>query len=363
MSLERLLGYDHLTDLFESSLPDFVLAFAFFTSLAYALLGKRLEHQRSAITMSAAIGIAFSIGLVWWEQANGYSIKDLGPIVIGFAILVLAFVMYQAIRVVGGSWAGAGITLGATILLASILGLKVPIDAGIINSLMGVALIFGLMAFLIHHHGHIAPAHFPPVYRNRESADVRHNMTDLYRDRCLSDKISKNLRTLRKEGDLLQERPQFAGDVVVQLKRMLPAEGYLTERMAQLRAKAHRVREGHVARLEETKHVFQKLPTEMKKKASLELSQGYKEMAGIDARLERLDNAVAENERRIRQLTQEAEVYSANHEFEKLHDCLKSAEKLQHHNTKLFSIIERTEGKLAAVAQKVAQEVQEVDNA
>ena len=119
----------------------------------------------------------------------------------------------------------------------------------------------------------------------------------------------------------------------------------------------------HIARLAETKHVFRKLPTELKKKASLELVQLYKGMIGIDSRLERLDTAVAENEHRIRQLTQQAEAYSAQQEFQKLTECLKSAEKLQQHNDKLFKIIERTEAKLAGVAQKVAQEVDEVDNA
>ena len=47
--------------------------------------------------MSASIGFALSTGLVWWEQANELSIKALGPIAVGFAILVLAFVMYQGI--------------------------------------------------------------------------------------------------------------------------------------------------------------------------------------------------------------------------------------------------------------------------
>ena len=71
--------------------------------MTYAVLGKRFEKQRPAITMSAAIGFALSIGLVWWERANDLSIKDLGPIAVGFAVLLLAFVMYQSVRQVGGS--------------------------------------------------------------------------------------------------------------------------------------------------------------------------------------------------------------------------------------------------------------------
>ena len=267
--------------------------------------------------------------------------------------------MYQSVRMVGGSWAGAGITLGMSMLIASILGLKVPIDAGIINNIMGAALIFGLMAFLLHQHGHGAQVHFPSVSRNHGVADIRRNMTNLYRDRCLSNRITKRMRQVRKEADLLHEHPKQAGDVMLQIRRMLPAEGYLTDRMAQLRAKAHRFRNGHIARLEETKHVFRNLPTDIKKKAAAELIARYKQTVGMDKRLERLDKAVAENERRICQLTQQAALYTANYEHQKLHDALKAAENLQQHNDKLFKIIERTEKKLVMIAQKIAQEVQQ----
>ena len=86
MRLESLFYELHLYELMESQLPDFVLAFAFFTSITYAVLGKRFDKQRPAIAMSAAIGFALSIGLVWWERANDLSIRDLGPIAVGFAI-------------------------------------------------------------------------------------------------------------------------------------------------------------------------------------------------------------------------------------------------------------------------------------
>ena len=52
-------------------LPDFILAFAFFTSVARAVHGKRLEQQWRTLTMPAEVGSAPSHGLVWREQANG----------------------------------------------------------------------------------------------------------------------------------------------------------------------------------------------------------------------------------------------------------------------------------------------------
>lgn len=346
-----------IEELFETLLPDFVLAFAFFTSVVYAVLCKRFEQQRPAITMSAAIGFALSVGLVWWERANEFSIKDLGPIAVGFAILVLAFVMYQSIRRVGGSWAGAGITIGACILITSLLGINVPVNPEVIQTITIVALIVGILAFLYHTRGHTI--YFPHI--STTLPDVRHDMSDLYRNRHLSNQLTKKMRKLHKEANILNEHPEEATDIMLQLKRMLPAEGYLTERMAELRAKAHRIRNGHVARLEETRHVFAKMPTSAKKKAATELAARYNQMIGIDTRLEILDKTVAENERRIKELTRKAQKYSASYEHQKLCDCLKEAQKLQHHNSKIFKMIDRTEGKLTAIAKNVARQVKQVN--
>ena len=150
MRLTNLYYELNLHDWIESLLPDFILAFAFFTSISFAVLGKQFDHKRSAIAISVSIGLALSIGLVWWEQANNLSIKNLGPIAIGFAIIVLAFVMYQSIKHIGGSWAGAGITLGASILIAKVIGMNIPIDTEIIQSITTTALVIGIFAFLMH---------------------------------------------------------------------------------------------------------------------------------------------------------------------------------------------------------------------
>jgi hypothetical protein len=346
-----------LEELLDSYLPDFILAFAFFTSVVYAVLGKHLERQRPAIAMSAAIGFALSVGLVWWEQANDLSIRNLGPIAVGFALLLLAFVMYQCIRQIGGSWAGAGITIGISIIIALLLGMPVPFAPQILQTIIVIALIFGVMALMSHQH------HLTPRVRlsKPELPDIKRTMADLYRQRHLSKGLDHGLRKLRKEAKTLQERPEEGGNILRQIKRMLPAQGYLTERMGQLRAKAHQVRHGHIARLEETRQVFASLPTPAKKKASAELAARYNQMVGIETRLERLDHAVAENEKRIRELTEKAKGYTARYDYEQLCQALKAAEKLQHHNSKLIKIIERTEHKLSAIAKEVAKEVKQVE--
>jgi len=344
-------------EFFETILPDFVLAFTFFISIAYAVLGKRFELQRPAIAMSAVIGFALAVGLVWWEQSTGLSIKNLGPIAIGFAIIILALVMYQSIRQVGGSWAGAAIALGASILIAKLLELNVPIDPQIIQSIMIVALIVGILAFLLHHHQRYPQLQYAPP----NVAEIRHDMSDLYKDRRLSKRLTRGLRKARHEAKQLNEHPEETGDVLRQIKRMLPAEGWLTQRMAQLRAKAHRIRNGHIARLEETRQVFSKLPVSVKKKAAAELTARYRQIIGIDTRLERLDKAVAEIEQRIRALTYEAQQYAAKYDYQKLNSTLKAAEKLQHHNSRLLKMIQRTESKLSAIAKKVTNQVRQIE--
>ena len=159
----------------------------------------------------------------------------------------------------------------------------------------------------------------------------------------------------------LNEHPEETRDVLLRLKQMLPAEGWLTQRMAQLRAKAHGIRHGHIARLEETRDVFAKLPASAKKKAAADLADRYKQVIGVDNRLERLDTAVAETERKIRYLTSEAQQYAARYDHQKLSDTLKAAEKLQRHNSRLLKIIQHTEGKLSAVVTKVANEANQIE--
>ncbi len=339
----------------DNFLPDFVLGFAFFTALVYAVLGKRFEQQRPAIAMSVTLGFALSVGLVWWERSNGFSIRDLGPIAVGFAIIILAFVMYQSIRQVGGSWAGAGIALGASVIVAEVLGIHIPINTQAIQTIVAAALLVGVIAFMLHNRGH---SQMPRM--ERKLSHSKPNMPRLFRERHLSHGIEKRLNGIKEQSKALGEHPEKAASIAEQIRRMLPAEGYLTERMAQLRAKAHRIRNGHIARLEETRHVFAKLSTSAKKKAAAELAAGYNQIIGIDTRLERLDNAIAENERRIKDLTQKAQKRTGQYDHRGLVECLKQAERLQEHNSKLFKIIERTEHTLTSLAKRIAAQADKV---
>lgn len=362
MSFPDSLSLFPIGRFFESLLPDFILAFMFFTALVYAVLGRKFDHQRSAVAMSVAVGLALSMGLVWWEAQSGLSVRNLGPIAIGFAVILLGMIMFQGIRQTGGSWAGAGIAMGASILIAWILGVDWPIAPAVIQSLAIVGLLAGIIAFFLHRHVPSSGYHWVPANVQPELAGIRHDMSDLYEDRRMDQRVGDALTHLRARTDSLSVHREQAPDFMAQLRRVLPAEGWLTERLAALRARAHVIRKGHLDRIDELHHVIGKLPREVRRKAEQELAARYDELH-MDKRLERLDAAVAENERRIRDLTREAEAAVTHNDYRKLADLLDAARKLQTHNGKLFTLIEHSEQRLIQASQRVAKDVSAVNDA
>lgn len=96
--------------------------------------------------------------------------------------------------------------------------------------------------------------------------------------------------------------------------------------------------------------------------AEQELAARYEELH-MNQRLERLNAAVAENERRIRELTREAEAAVVRHDYRKRADLLDAARKLQGPNAKLFKLIERGERKLIDAARRIAKDAAAVKDA
>ncbi len=347
--LQQFVSYDF----FESLLPDFVLACAFFTAIIYAALGKRFGHQRAAIGVALAMGVALAVGLVWWEEANDISIRDLGPLAAGFALILLAGVIYQSIKGVGGNWAGAGIAVGACILVGWAVGIDWPARPEIVQAVLTVTLTVGILAFLFHRHGiHSYGADFGPS-SPVELNDLRHDVRDLYQERKVADRVTDSFQKLRRAAEVLPEHPEAEPDVMLQLQRMLPAEGWLTDQMARLREKAYHFRVGHVTQIEEMQKHLSRLPVQARRKAASELAVLYKELQ-FDARLDRLDRAVVANERRVRELTRGAEVLLQRHDHKDLVDVLAAAGKLQKHNAHLLRAIRRTEKRLLHAAKSVA---------
>lgn len=348
--MDALAGLPFVSVL-ESLLPDLLLAFTFFTALCYAVFGRHFGRGRPAAAMSVAVGLALAFGLVWWETERGYSVRDLGPVAVVFAVIILAGIIFQAVRQVGGSWAGVGIALGVSVLIGWLLGMPAPVDANVVSSVAFVVLLAGIVAFFLHRQGERAKL----ISMAAEAAAVRLDLRDLYEDRSFADRVTAQLLDVRRQAEALADRPEMAGDVMVQLQRILPEEGWLTERLAQLRAKARLIRAGHIARIDELRGVMARLPPPARRKLAEELASRCAELR-IDARIERLDRAVAENERRIRDLTRQAQEWLATWNYRELSTVLDKATSLQRHNANLLRIIERTEATLLAEARRMSEE-------
>lgn len=346
--------------LLESLLLDLVLAFTFFTSVCYAVLSKRFNHQRSAAGMSAAIGAAMSFGLIWWEDKNDLSIRNLGPVAVVFAMIVITIVIYKAIKQSTGSFSGGGLAIGLFILFIITAGFDLPVEPDVIVSIMILTLLTGLIAMALHHRP--AGRNYPFLNSVRpQIADIKDDQTRMYRNRSISDKISKQLRNLRKDSDLIKDRPEHINDTVVQIKRLLPEEGWLTRRMSDLRTRAHHMKNGHIAKMQETRNITKDLPTQLKKQISTEIIDRYNKIVDFDKRIERLDAITTANEKKIKQLTIQAEKYALEYNFKGLTDIIEKAQKLQDHNSRIFKIIEKTENKLSNLAQKVIDETKQVN--
>lgn len=266
--------------------------------------------------------------------------------------------MYEAIRRVGGNWSGAFIAFGACLLVGLLLGLPWPVDARAIQTVLVAALVLGGLSFRIHRRSHGAPAR-----RERaESAAARHDMSDLYHDRRVANRLRRRLGGLRDEASLIERRPDLAPHLMAQLRRILPVEGWLTERLARLRARAHLMRAGHAEKFEETRALFEQLPVAARRRLARELKARYRELE-FDVRLERLDTTVAETERRVRDLTREARARLEAHDFRNVPDILEAATKLQGHNARLIRLIERSESRLLRAIRQVARLKYEVSDA
>lgn len=354
ISLIRPAGLELLRD---TVLPDFVLAFTFFVALCYAVLGRQFGRQRPAMAMSLALGTALATGLVWWQARQGYALRDLGPVAVGIALLVLAGVVYAASAQLGGGWAGFALAAAAALLVGSVMGGPGLFDRGLVATVGMIILLVGVLALVTHRR--LAPTAPPP---QTEVTQARCDLRDLEQDRRVAEHLGSELRQLRTEADFLITRPDVAGDFRTQLHRLLPEQGWLTERLARLRESTHHARAGHLARIRELRGLIDGWPPEARAQAAQELAARYAELR-LDARLERLDRAVAELERRIRDLTARAELCVAHHDYPRVERLLDEAARLQEHNAKLIRLIERTEQRLLGTARDILARHGEVSDA
>ena len=338
---------------FDSLLLDFSLAFVFFVALCYGVLKPRFGEHRSVVAMVVTIALALAIGLVWWEREHGWSVRDLGPLALLLVLVLLAAVLWRSLR--GHGWALAAVL--AVVLLSALAWITPwawPEAVALIQTLLGTIVVLGLLAFLwkLEDRG---PRRSVRAPARVQRAEVSRRRTETEKGRRVGEWIGQSLERARRQAKAAENNPRERTDVLLQIRRMLPAEGWLTERRARLREQAHLGRNGHIARRKEARDEVRHMTVPERKRASEQLAVRYRALVGIDTRLERLDHAVAECEKRIRQVTQEAEEAVARNEFPRVHKLLKYAEALQKHNSQLFKQIDQAEQVLGEIVRDVVR--------
>lgn len=257
-------------------------------------------------------------------------------------------VMFFSVKQAGGRVAGGGIAIGACLIIALIIDSDIPINPDAAYTIITICTVIAFMSLLFRHHQgyHLSPPH-----------NVYHEIDNIHKDRRISRDVGVKLKKIKIESEESHDYPEQINNIITQLKRILPEEGWLTRRMARLREKAYLIQRGHVARLNETKHLIRNLPVESKRKLSQELIAEYNKMVDIDQRIERVDYIVAENEKRIMEITKQAQTYAKRYNYRKLTELLENAQNLQTHNTNAIKHIDSLEKHLSGVINRVTKNI------
>jgi hypothetical protein len=178
----------------------------------------------------------------------------------------------------------------------------------------------------------------------------------MYNYRSLSNNISGQLRKLKRTTELLGDKNSQSTDLVLQLQRILPQQGFLAGQMAGLRKKAHLVRNGHIAKIKDIKKLCRQMGPLQKREISRQMIEYYQKETDLEKRLERLEGLITDIEKQSRELIVRAQICVKNNDFKQYDDIINKAKRLQDRVTHIIKIIIRTEKKLSATSQKIVRD-------
>ncbi|MFN3166981.1 MAG: hypothetical protein ACE37H_07950 [Phycisphaeraceae bacterium] len=357
---------------------DLGIALVFFTALSFAVLGPRFAHQRSAAAMSAALGMALSTGLVAWEVRSGLRLADLGPIAAGLGLIMIALVIYQAVKRVGGQWAGVFTALGAALLIGQVLavpGLQIILQ-GVLGPLAALGLIAaGAATLAMRTRGSVQgvsnasgketfwPPSTPSTTISREealqdknepvrdAAEQVHAIDDVQR---INHRLDEHLALATNNAKMLPAQPELAALLRRQLSAVLPESQAVTRRLADLRAKTQMLRQGHIAKIRRLAPQIPKLPPDAARVASEQLREAYKE-ARLEERIDRLDRAAIHAEQQIDEVITTVNRLLDAGRYDQAAKVLHDTEKLARQVQRLIKQIEKDEQKVLALAVKATR--------
>ncbi|AQT68735.1 hypothetical protein STSP2_01907 [Anaerohalosphaera lusitana] len=320
----------------DSLWTDFVISFTLFTSVCYAVLSRRLNHHRPAAAASTAIGLALSLSLTFWQSANNFSLADLGPLAVSFAAVVIAVVIFGVFRQVVGSLPAAMLSFGVCLVTALSPGLNPPISHDLI-ALVAFLIVAAALYMVLTNHGQ--PRIYPQSTPPQSSPDKQRQPAQL------SASIEKQICQAEQNSTRLENDPQNIGQLQRQIEDILPKTSALTDQMARLRKQAAFVKNGQLQRIKKLRMRLMRTPPEQRAAVAANMKKAYKELK-FDDRIERLDYAVAETEKRVRDcLNRSIQLLNAG-DTAGLIRMLDRARRLQRHNQKLETVIERSKEKL-----------------
>jgi hypothetical protein len=168
---------------------------------------------------------------------------------------------------------------------------------------------------------------------------------DRYRqDRILLHYTKKCLHYLHKESKSLRNNPELAEDILEQMKLLLPQKAILAEQRTRLH---------NIVMLIHKKHMIyyaKQISFPAKgHKIIPPLTNSFNMLAAIKNRLNRLDRAAEEQEKKRECLLQLARNFAVVHHTRQFRTCIKVAKEFQNSNIRLLKAIRRTEKRLSAL--------------
>lgn len=322
--------------LLQSWLMELALGFTFFTALSYAVFIRRFDHPRSVAVMAAALGMALGGGLAAWSHYHGWSIADLGPAAAAVTLLAIVVVVYESFRRLAGHAMAAGTALLVAALIAGMFARSAdPLLRSAASLLLLTAMLGGLAWLVLRLGESRVPMRITPT-------QVQDDLSELRQLRAQTSRLTEQIDELKSDSLWLEREPQLAGQVRKRLEQMLPEQGQLTERLSYLREMMTRARRGEAAKVKLLQKELHRLP-ENQRAAAVERLRAASREASLTRRLERLDRAVAEAEKRLIELTRGVKAALDQRRFADVNRLMDAAQRLQHQMERLIIRIEKTE--------------------
>lgn len=334
--------------LLDSFWADFMIAFVLFMSLSYAVLADRLHHNRSAVVASSSLSLTLASGLVWWESVNHFRLLHLGPIALGFLVLIIATVIFGVFRQISGSMPAAFLSLGSCLLFGWSVELNWLIDPEIVSLITWIMVIAG-MSMVLSHKKELKLTGKSSLETMNDNLESENQATKL------GHRIQEEISSVQKDSKYISNNPDTAKRIQIQIEKILPQAGILTVKMAELRRKANLIKNGHAVKLKQLRNILQRTPADKRASIVSQMRKVYKQF-NFDQRIERLDNVVAETEKRIRQTLNRSIQKLSQKDTAGLNKLLNHAKRLQKHNIKLLSTIQRSEKKLLSHSIKIIKQ-------